>query len=120
MRKGVLFVFTHNHCGNHSLGQSDSEPDSGVTALGSPNANSPAAELTDLDDLDHRGALGVAAGQIDPGGDAPVVVAGRIVQDLPDGPDAVPGRRVPDCSSMINSAGPLAAAPVCRLACSAK
>src|ERR1700677_1813581 len=43
-------------------------------------------QLADVGDVDDRGAFLVGGGEVDRGRDAPVVVAGRVVEDLPDGP----------------------------------
>src|SRR3984957_16924565 len=43
-------------------------------------------ELADVGHVDDGGAFLVGGGEGDRGRDAPVVVAGRVVEDLPDGP----------------------------------
>src|SRR5271156_6474929 len=43
-------------------------------------------ELADVGDVDDGRALLVRGGEVDRGGDAPVVIAGRVVEDLADRP----------------------------------
>src|SRR6202042_1173402 len=43
-------------------------------------------ELADVGDVNDGGAFLVGGGEVDRGGDAPVVVAGRVVEDLADRP----------------------------------
>ena len=64
------------------------------------------SERADVGDPHHRRARLVGGGEVDLGADAPVVVAGRVVEDLPDRPPLL-GR-----SSIISSAGPRASGPV--------
>ena len=58
----------------------------------------PGSELADAGDVEDGGAGFVGGGQIDLGADAPVVVTGRVVEDLAQLPDAFlpSGARVED------------------------